>query len=195
MPGWSTDDLIPFMKKVAIFFYVVNVTRVCLLIFAEVETYHGDDPNNIHCTDGPIHVSTGTYTSTRSQNAFFEAGERQGWKEIPDLGDLETASGIQRAKRCVSPDGTRQDVAHQYLHPRLQDGKHPNLYVLVETQVVRVLFDGKKASGVTYQSSAAPDDDVRTSKGRKLVILYYACSGAARCWRRVPRSPCYGVYL
>ena len=38
----------------------------------------------------------------------------------------------------------RQDTIHRYLHPLLHDGKHPNLYVLAETKVERVLFDDHK---------------------------------------------------
>jgi alcohol oxidase len=71
--------------------------------------------------------------------------------EVGDLQNLDTNVGVQRALRYVSPDeGKRQDVAHCYLHPRLQDGKHIQLHVLVESQVVRVLFEGSRAYGVEY---------------------------------------------
>lgn len=56
--------------------------------------------------------------------------------------------------RYVSPDVERQDVASRYLHPRLQDGDHPNLHVLLETKVMRVLFDDdERAIGVAYKSA------------------------------------------
>lgn len=74
--------------------------------------------------------------------------------------------------RYVSPDGKRSDVAHAYLHPRLDDGKHPNLHVLVESEVVRVILDNKKASGIVYRSSNAPVNcPDQTIKARKGVIV------------------------
>ncbi len=39
------------------------------------------------------------------------------------------------------PRGQRQDSAHRYIHPLMQDGQHPNLHILFESKVVRVLFD------------------------------------------------------
>ncbi|KAI1842173.1 hypothetical protein JX266_011581 [Neoarthrinium moseri] len=154
MPGWSADDLIPYMKR--------------------AETYHGEDSKGNHGMDGPIHISQGTYSSKRSQDSFLEAAQRQGWRELADISDLESINGVQRAKRYVSLDGKRQDAAHQYLHPRLQDGEHPNLHVLVDTSVVRVTFEGKRASGVTYQSSGA---EARTVKARKMVVLSCGACG------------------
>ncbi|KAI0424088.1 GMC oxidoreductase [Xylaria sp. FL1042] len=72
-------------------------------------------------------------------------------QELQDLGDLDTNNGIQRALRYISPDGKRQDTAHCYLYPRLQDGKHPNLHVLVQSKAVKILFDQtKRATGGVY---------------------------------------------
>lgn len=104
----------------------------------------------------------------------MEAAQRQGWKELPDISDLDSVNGFQRAKRYISPDGKRQDAAHQYLHPKLQDGEHPNLHVLVDASVIRVTFDGRRASGVTYQSSGA---EPRTVKARKMVVLSCGACG------------------
>ncbi|RYP57265.1 hypothetical protein DL769_009591 [Monosporascus sp. CRB-8-3] len=157
VPGWSAEDLIPYMRK--------------------AETYHSDDPKRVHGTDGPIHISQGTFSATRSQDAFVEAAAQQGWKEVADLGDLESVNGVQRAKRYISPNGKRQDAAHKYLHPRLQGGERPNLHVLVQAQVISVTFDGKKASGITYQPSVTPEAGPRTVKARKLVVLSCGACG------------------
>jgi choline dehydrogenase-like flavoprotein len=75
--------------------------------------------------------------------------------------------------RFIGPDGKRQDSAHVYLHPRLSDGKHLNLNVLVETQVVRVLFDGKRAVGVEVQANPAFSNESgkKEIKARKMVIV------------------------
>lgn len=84
---------------------------------------------------------------------------------------------MQRNLLYTSPDGTRQDAAHAYLHPRLWDSKHSNLHVLVEHEVLRVLFENKRATGVEVRGT--PDvqngTGVHTIKARKMVI---ASSGA-----------------
>lgn len=82
-----------------------------------------------------------------------------------------------RALRYVGPDGKRQDVAHAYIHPKLQSGNFPNLHVLLETDVERVLFDdNKKAVGVVFRPNpdfqpGTEQASLRTVKARKQVVL------------------------
>ncbi|KAI5867650.1 alcohol oxidase-like protein [Durotheca rogersii] len=148
-PGWSAEDLLGPMRK--------------------LETYHGRGPKEQHGFDGPIHISEGTHRSFRLQADFLDAIARVGWKEVEDLADLNTDNGAQRALSYISPAGKRQDAATCYLHPRLQDGAHPNLHVLVESKVVKVLFAENKASGVVYQPNQG--SAARTVQARKMVIL------------------------
>lgn len=85
----------------------------------------------------------------------------------------------------MGPNGRRQDSAHRYLYPKLQSGEYPNLHVLVEKQVVKVLFDGKRAVGVEYQSNpkylSNPEflstgyTAQRTVRASKMVVV---CAGA-----------------
>ena len=68
-----------------------------------------------------------------------------------DLSDLEGKNGFAAAPGFVNPSGKRQDAAHTYLHPLLQTGQYPNLHVLCQAKVNRVLFDdNKRAVGVEY---------------------------------------------
>ncbi|KAI1433478.1 alcohol oxidase-like protein [Xylaria sp. CBS 124048] len=152
-PGWSADDLLPYMRK--------------------LETYHGPGSKELHGADGPLIVSSGTNRATRAENDFFAALKAVGYPEIEDLADLDSCNGAQRALRYVAPDGMRQDTAHSYLHPRLEGDKHPNLHVLVETKVERVILDdNKRATGVVYRSSGAEaGSEGRTIKARKLVVV------------------------
>lgn len=98
---------------------------------------------------------------------------------------LDHNNAFARWKRYVSPEGKRSDAAHMYLHPLLRDGKHPNLHVLVESQVVRVLFDNdKRACGVEFQpnplfqSSDTPTPPPkRTVRARKLVVVSSGACG------------------
>ncbi|KAI0017932.1 putative alcohol oxidase [Xylariomycetidae sp. FL0641] len=154
---WSADAMIPYLKK--------------------TETFHGRDGKGVHGHDGPIHVSRGTWTSPKIQDECMAAAARLGWTEVDDISDLESVNALGRAYRFVSPEGKRQDAATCYLHPRLDDGKHPNLNVLLETQVERILLDeSKTAVGVEVRPNPAfqPGDasgQSRKIKARKMVIV------------------------
>jgi alcohol oxidase len=128
-----------------------------------------------HGSDGPIHVSRGTYSAMTSENGFIAAAASLGWPEIDDLHSLDAINGTQRALHYISPDGKRQDAASRYLHPLLEGGKHPNLNVVVEAQVVRVLFDeAKKANGVEFKTNPLfqpGEHETQVVKARRLVIL------------------------
>ncbi|KAI1141440.1 alcohol oxidase-like protein [Hypoxylon sp. FL0543] len=159
-PGWSADEMLPYLKK--------------------LETYHGPGATEgRHGYDGPVHISSGTYNARRSEDDFIAAANVLGYPEIVDIQDLDSNNGVQRSMRFISPDGKRQDTAHVYLHPRLNDGKHPNLHVLVESKVVRVLFDNKRAVGVEFQpkldnstsSANLAQDSVRSVRARKMVVV------------------------
>jgi alcohol oxidase len=94
---------------------------------------------------------------------------------MKDLQNLDSNNATERWLRYVGPDGQRQDAAHRYLHPKLQSGDYPNLHVLVEHQVVRVLFDdNKKATGVEFEPNAklkGSGGSKRTVGAKKLVVL------------------------
>lgn len=147
------------------------------LLFADcilqLETYHGPGSKDTHGANGPTQISRGTFRANRSEDDFIQAAESVGYPELADLQDLDSNNGVQRAQRFIGPDGKRQDTAHKYLHPRLQDGNHPNLNVLVESQVRRVLFEGKRASGIEYQPNPAFQTTATngTIKAKKMVIV------------------------
>jgi choline dehydrogenase-like flavoprotein len=123
-------------------------------------------------------VSDGTYRCKKSEDDILSAAEKVGYPELTDLQDLDTNNGFSRWLRYVSPDGRRQDTAHTYLHPKLEGGKYPNLHVLVESQVLRVLFDKTTAVGIEYRPN--PDfqaampltlTPARTVRARRMVIV------------------------
>lgn len=84
----------------------------------------------------------------------MEAAAALGYPEYKDLQNLDNNNGVERYQKYIGPDGSRQDSAHRYLHPKLQSGDYPNLHVLVEKQVIKVLLDDdKRAVGVEYQTN------------------------------------------
>lgn len=108
-----------------------------------------------------------------------------GLPESKDMQSLDANNCCERSLRYVSQEGKRQDAAHTFLHPKLQDGKHPNLHVLVETKVVRVIFDdANKACGVEVAPN--PDFQIQIAvtkspkqvfKARKLVVVSCGANG------------------
>lgn len=129
-------------------------------------------------------MTNGSFRAVRSESDFIDAAAQVGYPEIKDLQTLDANNGIERWLKYVSPEGKRQDTAHTYLHPKLESGKYPNLHVLVESHVVRVLFDGKRAVGVEYRpnpefqiATALTSTPVRTVQARKLVVVSCGACG------------------
>lgn len=149
------------------------------------ETYHGKGNPELHGFDGPIHVSDGTFRNTKVEDDVLQAAAAVGWPEIKDLQDLDSNNGFERWLRYISPDGKRQDTARKYLHDKLEGNKYPNLHILVESKVVRVLLDDeKRAIGVEYTPNpsfqlqlAATQHPKRTVKARKLVVVSCGACG------------------
>lgn len=97
-----------------------------------------------------------------------------GYREFKDLQNLDNNNGTERWLRYVGPDGRRQDAAHRYLHPLLESGNYPNLHVLVQHKIKRVLFDEKlNANGVELHSSTG---GIKV-KARRLVVLSSGANG------------------
>jgi alcohol oxidase len=179
-PGWSTDELLPFFKKVRLTApSPINVQR--FHTEEQLETYHGQGDPAVHGFEGPVQVSDGGYRAHKVTREYINGAVKVGYPFVHDLCDLDSNNAVAPFLRYSSPDGKRQDSAHCYLHPLLRDGKHPNLHVLVETQLIRVLFDeNKRATGVEFipnpkfhQTIAPLKDEAppQTIRARKLVVL------------------------
>ncbi|KAK7955809.1 uncharacterized protein PG986_005031 [Apiospora aurea] len=156
--GWSADEMVPFLRK--------------------LETYQGPGKAELHGDNGPIFVSEGNYVAKRPQDEFIKAAAQLGYPEHVDLQDLDSNNGVQRARRFVSAEGVRSDTARAYIHPKMkhggsgESGGYPNLHVLVQSQVVRVLFEGQKAVGVEYRGNPKfQNTPIRSVRAEKMVIL------------------------
>ncbi|QUC20527.1 uncharacterized protein UV8b_04768 [Ustilaginoidea virens] len=166
--GWGADSLLPLARK--------------------LETFHFQGPQydaSLHGYDGPIHVSRSTYGSRAFQDDIMAAAEAVGEREVPDLQDFRTASGFSRWGGYISPQGQRQDAAHRYVHPLIQSGRCPNLHVLVETTVSRVLFQGTRAVGVeALPTGAGPDAKPLVVRARRLVVVSAGALGTPQILER-----------
>jgi alcohol oxidase len=111
---------------------------------------------------------------SRSESDYIQAAEKVGYPEIEDLASLDANNGVQRALRYIGTDGKRQDVASRYIHLKIKSGEYPNLHIVVNSQVKRVIFDNnKRASGVEYipNPKIHPDAALRTIRAKRLVVV------------------------
>lgn len=119
--GWAFDDLLPYFKKVE------NAPQ---------------DTSDIRGKDGPMNCTYGVYRDEISKS-FIKAAEGVGIPFNPDYNG-EKADGVGWLQFTIR-DGKRWSTASGYLHPVAE---RPNLTVLTEASCERVLFKGKRASGV-----------------------------------------------
>ncbi|ESZ94384.1 putative alcohol oxidase [Sclerotinia borealis F-4128] len=179
-PGWSGKEMMEMCRK--------------------LETYHpvgeGRDANK-HGYEGPVHVSDGGYRG-KSEELFMETVRAMGYRDIVDLQDGEACGGFSKWHRYVSLTGRRQDAAHTYIHPLLQSSTHPNLQILPESKVVRVLFDSPsdsstppRATGIEYIPNADHQPMLALSKAvshtvtaEKLVVVSAGALGTPQILER-----------
>lgn len=127
--GWGYEDVLPYFRR---------SERNARL----ADAWHG--------TTGPLHVD-----DVQRQNPFarrfVQAAIEAGLPRNDDFNgaSLEGAGFFQLTQHR----GERWNAARAYLHrgerhDRALSGGRPNLTVLPDTQVLRVMFDGRRASGV-----------------------------------------------
>jgi choline dehydrogenase-like flavoprotein len=147
--GWNWEAVLPYFKR------------------SENNERGGDDA---HGASGPLQVSN--QKSPRPiTRAFIEAGKALQIREVADFnaGDNEGIGEYQVTQfHSVDKNGERCSAAAAYLHPVMA---RKNLTVLTKAQATKVLFDGKRATGVAYRQ-AGSDKQVMA---RREVVL---CGGA-----------------
>lgn len=141
--GWSYDDVLPYFHR------------------AE-GSLMADSPSL--GTGGPMSISAPKSRNPLSE-AFLQASESLGLRRNPDYNGA-TQDGVALTA-LKQKDGARWSVVDAYLRPAL---RRPNLRVETQAHVARVLFDGRRATGVEYASPSA----VKTATARREVIL---CGG------------------
>lgn len=122
--GWSYSDVLPFFRR--------------------MESFTGG-PDQWRGSDGPLSVRTIDEEAHPLSRAYLAAAEAAGHTRNPDYNgaDQEGVGYYQINTR----DGFRCSAARAYLHPAM---KRPNLRVERQAHVTRVLFDGKRATGVEF---------------------------------------------
>lgn len=141
--------------------------------YCQFETYHGHGTDATHGSSGPVQVSNSAFHVEETRKQFIAAAGQKGFPLVADLQNLDTCNAVSENLRWISPEGRRQDSAHTYLFPRVNDQDQSTLRVLTESQVVRVLFEGNQAVGVEYRANPkfGAASTLRTIRANKKVIL------------------------
>lgn len=138
--GWSFSDLLP--------------------IFRRMETWERGD-GDLRGQGGPVRVS-----EVPDQNPFYDAlfaaGEELGIPRNPDYNDA-SQEGICKTQTTISR-GQRMSAARCYLEPAKA---RPNLQIITDVMVQKVLLEGKRAIGVTYRH---PGGRMTVRAGREVIL-------------------------
>jgi choline dehydrogenase len=146
LPGWSWRDMLPY--------------------FMAMED-HELPANDFRAKGGPIHLRLHS-RHTRLSKAMTEAGASLGLpvKEEPNLPKVE---GIAYIAANVSARGKRVSAASAFLSPEVR--RRPNLTIITGATARRILFEGKRATGV----EAAIGDGLGKYEANLEIIV---CAGA-----------------
>jgi choline dehydrogenase len=138
--GWSYADVLPYFRK------------------AE-DQQRG--PDEYHGTGGPLSVSDPTESHPLA-DAFLAAGEECGYPRNPDFNGA-TQEGFGYNQWTIRR-GFRSSAATGYLRPAR---KRANLQIVTRAHATRILFEGRRASGVEYQRDGA----LASAKARVEVLV------------------------
>jgi choline dehydrogenase len=133
MASWDYAHCLPYFKKM----------ETCL---AGADEYRG--------ATGPLVLERGPAVNPLF-GAFFEAVQQAGYPLTDDVNGYRQ-EGFAAFDRNVHR-GRRLSAARAYLHPVL---RRPNLEVTCRAFVSRILFDGKRATGVQYRHGGGPLQEV-----------------------------------
>jgi len=138
--GWSYDDVLPFFRKLE-------------------HNVRGESP--WHGADGPLWASD-IGAKHELIEALIGAGEELGIPENDDFNGA-TQEGIGYYQ-LTTRHGLRCSTATAYLRPARA---RPNLRVDTEAHATRILFDGRKATGVVYRQAGR---DVSVTARREVIL-------------------------
>ena len=150
----------------------------CLPYFRKAET-RDIGANAYHGGEGPVSVTTPKNGNNPLFHAMVEAGVQAGYPRTDDLNGYQQ-EGFGPMDRTVTPQGRRSSTARGYLD---QARGRPNLTIVTHALTDRILFSGKRASGVAYLQG---DNDTPISVNARREVLL--CGGAIASPQVLQRS-------
>jgi choline dehydrogenase len=140
-PGWGWRDVLPYFKKL------------------EHNERGGDDLRGI---GGPLHVTDISRSAHPICRHFIRAGMEAGLPHVEDFnGPSMEGVGLYQIN---TRDGFRMSTARAYLKPAR---RRANLSVQTNTLVTRIVFEGRRAVGVTFREG----EGSQTVRARREVVL------------------------
>lgn len=156
LENWSYLDCLPYFKM------------------AERRDIGGND---YHGDCGPVSVTTPRQDNNVLFHAMVEAGVQAGYPRTDDLNGYQQ-EGFGPMDRTVTPRGRRASTARGYLE---QARRRPNLTIEIHAVTDRILFTGKRATGVSWLQK----ETQHTAHARREVLL---CAGAIASPQILQRS-------
>jgi len=135
--------------------------RDCLPYFRKAESWKGGE-DEYRGGSGPLGTSDGNAMQNPLYAAFIDAGREAGYPVSTDINGYRQ-EGFGPMHMTVS-GGVRCSAARAYLEPAR---RRPNLEVISGVVVDRVLFDGRTATGVSWNDRGS----ATTSVAHREVIL------------------------
>jgi choline dehydrogenase len=124
-PGWSYAEVLPWFRKLE---------------------DHDLGASEFHGVGGPVHVSDVSASVHPLCGVFLEACTSRGIPRTADFNGAHTeGAGLWQV---TIKDGVRVSCANAYLRPVM--GQRRNLEVRLRAHATRIVFDGRRASGVEY---------------------------------------------
>jgi choline dehydrogenase len=139
-PGWGASDLLP--------------------VFRALEDH--DAPANSLGRGGPMHITDCSNLFHPLANELIKAAQEAGLSYNPDFNG-EKQEGVG-AFQLTTKAGRRMSAARAFLRPAM---KRPNVTVITQAMVTRVLFEGKRATGVEFARNGKSE----TVKASREVIV------------------------
>jgi len=141
--GWGWDDVLPYFKQ--------------------AENWQGE-ASELHGTAGHLTTSPMSERPAACQ-AIIDAAQEIGVEYRPDVNNLPPGTG-DSIGWCQQTRGGRRraSAARTYLAPAR---KRPNLQIVTNALVHRVLFDGKRATGIEFSRNGNVE---RVDAAREVIL-------------------------
>jgi choline dehydrogenase len=151
--GWSWDDVLPYFRK--------------------AENWEGE-ANEYHGKGGPLFTSR--MDTPPLCQVVIEAGKQIGLEYRDDINHVPPGAG-DGIGWCQQTRGGRRraSTARTYLRPAL---KRPNLQLVTNALVRRILFDGKRAVGVEFARGGPRNSTIERATAAREVILSAGAVGS-----------------
>jgi choline dehydrogenase len=157
--GWGFDDLLPYFRKIERFEALADPAAARHVKINGKPLSEQVDPA-YHGTDGHVPIQQPRSINPTTE-AFLEAGKQAGYELTADFnGARQNGFGYYT---FIHRDGLRESAEFAYIRPVRN---RPNLTILADRPVTRVVMDGKRAVGVAWDNGAGQGE----VRGREIIL-------------------------